>query len=88
MDPVRQETERGTWKETGFGEFKSQKTELTHVLWGTQDLPDFCDAVHASGQAKVNDPNVAQRPGTGQQDVLRLEKKPKCISYRQITQRV
>lgn len=49
------------------------KAGLTNVLGGTQDLPDLCDVVHASGQAKVHNANVPQRSGTGQQDVLGLE---------------
>ena len=46
--------------------------QLTHILWGAQDLPDFRDVVHASGQAKVHDADVPQGSGTGQQDVLGL----------------
>ena len=48
---------------------------LTHVLRCAQDLPDFCNIVHVAGQAKVHNANVSQRSGTGQQDVLGLERK-------------
>lgn len=45
---------------------------LTDILRCAQDLPHFCDAVHAPGQAKVHDADVSQRSGRSQQDVLGL----------------
>lgn len=54
----------------------AREAGLTHILRRAQDLPDFCEVVHASGQAKVHDADVPERSGTGQQDVLGLEKRP------------
>lgn len=58
---------------------------LTHILWGAQDLPDFCDVVHTSGQAKVHNTNIPQRFGTRQQDVLWLESTDAQIRQRFLT---
>lgn len=66
------ETERGRIPvHVGIGELDPW---LTHILRRPQDLPHFCDIVHAPGQAEVHNTNVSQRSGTGQQDVLGLEK--------------
>lgn len=62
------------------GYLKGIKAELTNILGRAQDLPDFCDFVHASGQAKVHDANVPQRSGTGQQDVLGLQRVDRDIT--------
>lgn len=61
------------------------KAGLTHILWGAQNLSDFCDVVHAPGQAKVHNTNVPKRSGTGQQDVLGLERTDTQIRQRYVT---
>lgn len=61
------------------------RAELTNILWGAQDLPDFCDVVHTPGQAKVHNTNIPQRFGTRQQDVLWLESTDAQIRQRLLT---
>lgn len=54
---------------------------LTHILRCAQNLSDFRCAVYASWQAKIYDPDIPQRLGTGQQNVLRLhDTKQKCYN--------